>query len=241
MEQDNRQPKVVAVIQARMGSSRFPGKMTADLAGHPLIYHILQRTLAVASAQERVLATTCERRDDPLAETVSGLGFRVVRGPEENVLQRFLMAVETTQADYVVRICGDAPLFDPGYLDGVVKALLFSGADLAVVKNARRFPHQGGSVISARALRWSAQVAPEDPLAYEHVDGYAASHAHLLKSISIDVDPDLVPEFRLSIDTPEDLEVMRRIYARLYRPGSIVSLREVVHLAKSGEFELKHR
>jgi spore coat polysaccharide biosynthesis protein SpsF (cytidylyltransferase family) len=109
------------------------------------------------------------------------------------------------------------------------------------VRNARRFPHQGGSVVSARALRWSAQVAPEDPLAYEHVDGYAASYAHFLRHIQIEVDPDLVPEFRLSIDTPEDLEVMRRIYARLYKPGTIVSLKQVISLARAGEIQLPLR
>lgn len=224
---------VVAIIQARMGSSRFPSKMLAELAGQPLLFHIISRAREVQSAHEIVLATTTEARDAPLANLAQLMGVTVVHGPEDDVLQRFLMAMEATQADLVIRICGDSPLFDPEFLDRSVSLLKEYDADLVVLRDDVPTAYQGASVISARALRWTREVARDDPLAYEHVTAYAKAHSEQLRTVAIDPDPELVGDYHLSIDTKADLEFLRKIYQQLYVPGEIVSLRDAVRLLRA--------
>ena len=225
--------RVVTIIQARMGSSRFPGKMLAELTGQPLLFHIISRAQRLKSAHEIVLATTAKARDEPLVNIAQSMRVSVIRGPEDNVLQRFMMAVEATQADIIIRICGDSPLFDPGFMDESVSLLKKHDAELVVLRNNVPTAYQGASAISARALRWTWEVARDDPLAYEHVTAYARTHYEQLRTVTIDPDPELVGDFHLSIDTETDLELMRQIYQQLYIPGDIVSLKDAVRLLKA--------
>lgn len=229
----NAMPRTVAVVQARMGSRRFPGKMLRELAGKPLLFHVLERARRIRSADAVVLATSTLARDDPLVALAGSMRVAAVRGPEEDVLARFLLAVEATGAEVVIRICGDAPLFDPGFLDDAAALLRSSGADLVRVRDDAPSALQGAEVVSARALRWSAAIAPDDPLAREHVTGYALAHPGGLRVATIDPDPGLLGEFHLSIDRPGDLEIMRRIYDRLYVAGEVVSLRKAVDLLRA--------
>jgi len=107
------------VVQARMSSTRFPGKVLADLHGAPLIVRLLER-LAQVEQTGVVVATTTETDDDPLAETVARAGVNVVRGSLEDVLGRFAAAAATVGADPVVRITADCPLADPGLIDAML-------------------------------------------------------------------------------------------------------------------------
>ncbi len=230
---------VVAIIQARMGSSRFPGKMLAVLAGQPLLFHIISRAQKVQSAHEIVLATTTEARDEQLVSLAQSMGVTVIRGPEDNVLQRFLMAMDITHADLVIRICGDAPLFAPKFLDRCVILVKEQDADLVVWRNDVPTAYQGASVISARALHWTREVARNDPLAYEHVTAYARAHSEQLRTVAIDPEPELVGDFHLSIDTVADLEFMRQIYQQLYVPGKIIPLKDAVRLLRAKNAPLR--
>ena len=96
-----------------MGSSRLPGKMLEPIMGQPLMYHIIARALQIRCAQAVYLATTDQPIDDPLVDLAQKMGLKVVRGSEDNVMQRFFLAIDDADADYIIRICGDAPLFDP--------------------------------------------------------------------------------------------------------------------------------
>lgn len=218
-----------------MGSTRFPGKMLRKLAGRPLLFHVLERAARVRSADEVVLATTTRRRDDALIAIARAMGIAAVRGPEENVLERVLMAVDATRAEIVVHICGDAPLFDPGFLDGAVGILRSTGADLLRPRKDAPSALQGADVVSARALRLSLATGGDDPLASEHVVDYASAHADRLglRVATFDLPSKLLGEFHLSIDRPSDLDEMRRIYDRLYVPGEIVSLEHAVALVRA--------
>jgi len=224
--------RIVAVVQARTGSSRFPEKMLARLSGRPLLYHVLARAQRLRQAQAVFLATTTAQRDDRLADLAREMGCGVVRGPEEDVLARFLLAVEVTRAAYVVRICGDAPLFDPDLMDAMALAVRKADADVAVLDAPGPSAYQGADVISARALRWMGRTAGDDPRAREHVTAYAYAHLTELKHVVVPHDPELLGEFHLSIDTPGDLEALRPLYRRLYVAGGIVDLREAVRLMR---------
>ena len=227
--------KVVAIIQARMGSSRLPGKMMEPIMGQPLMYHIIARALQIRCAHAVYLATTDQPIDDPLVDLAGKMGLKVVRGSEDNVMQRFFLAIEDADADYIIRICGDAPLFDPEFMDQSTAAIVDQEADCIRPTCNGPSAYQGAGPISRRALEWSRKVAPDDPRTYEHVTAYAYDHMDRLKTVPFDIAPDFQEEYKLSIDTPADLEFFRDLYAHLYKPGKIVSLEEAVQLLKQSK------
>ncbi|MCD6401245.1 MAG: NTP transferase domain-containing protein [Anaerolineales bacterium] len=230
---EHRCSRVISIIQARMGSKRFPGKMLAKLAGKPLLFHIISRAQKIELADEIVLATTTHERDDLLVDLAKSMNIKTIRGPENNVLERFLIAMDNTKADIIVRICGDAPLFDPDFLDKSISLLKENDADLIVLKHDMPNAYQGASVISARAIRWTWETGRDDPLACEHVTAYAQAHSDKLRTVEVDIDQELLGEFHLSIDTKYDLEIMNKIYDQLYMPGQIVDLRAAVKLIQA--------
>jgi len=229
----NTSKKVVAIIQARMGSSRLPGKMMEPIAGQPLMYHIIARALQIRCAQAVYLATTDQPMDDPLVELAETMGLKVVRGSEDNVMQRFFLAIDDADADYIIRICGDAPLFDPEFLDQSTVAIMNHDADCIRPTCNGPSAYQGAGPISRRALEWSRTVAPNDPATYEHVTSYAYDHMGELKTVPFEIAPAFLGEYKFSIDTAADLEFFRALYAHLYKPGHIVSLEEALQFLKN--------
>ena len=228
--------RIVAIVQARMGSSRRPGKMVEVLAGYPLIHHVLERAAASAVVDEVVLATTSSASDDILAHYAEATGVTVCRGSEVNVLERFLQAAEMARADYIVRLCGDAPLVDPGEINRQAEVLREEEADLVLWDEAHGpRAQQGAEAVSRRALEWSRERAPDNPRAYEHVAAYARDHHRELETCFLEPDPRLAGRFKCSVDTQRDLEFMREIYQALYRPGELVSLHEAVRLVRGDE------
>ena len=113
--------KIVTIIQARMGSTRFPGKMMADLHGQPLVEWVIRRCKDATRVDEVVLSTSRFARDDPLAAVALECDVQLSRGPEEDVLTRFALAATLASADIVVRVCGDRPLVDPGWTDMAIE------------------------------------------------------------------------------------------------------------------------
>lgn len=231
MTQTNpRSHPAVVIVQARMGSSRLPGKMMQELAGQPLIWHILQRACKVREGLPVVLATTEHPRDDVLDQVARQMDLAVVRGSEDDVLGRFLQVLDEFPAPYVVRICGDSPLFDPDFL-GLCLATLEQGqADLVAFPGAPPSLFQGGEAITTRALRYTREHAGDDPLATEHVTAWAKQQAPLLPEILkvayLEPVPGLMKDIKLSIDTPEDMARLQALYADLYQPGRLVDLRQ---------------
>jgi spore coat polysaccharide biosynthesis protein SpsF len=223
----------VCIVQARMGSSRLPGKMMEDLAGRPLTWHILRRALQVGPALGRevpvVLATTDQPRDDALVAVADALDVAVIRGSEDDVLGRFLLALERHPARWVARVCGDSPLFDPVHLAQWLELARAEGADVVRFRDGVTSLLQGGEVVSARALRWSREASGGDPLATEHVTAWALRHApahpERMKTVWAEPPAELTADVKLSIDTPEDLARMRRLYEALWDGGEPLDLR----------------
>src|SRR5262245_25358041 len=112
--------RVLAIIQARMSSSRFPGKVLEPLLGMPLIVFMAQRVLAANRISSLIVATSTDSSDDPLAAALANHGLRCYRGDLHDVLDRFYQAAREAKPDYVVRLTGDCPLIDPQLIDAVV-------------------------------------------------------------------------------------------------------------------------
>lgn len=231
----------MVVVQARMGSSRLPGKMMEELMGKPLLWHILQRACRVRPQLPVVLATTNQPRDEILAEVAADCGVHVVRGSEDNVLSRFMLALDKYPARWVVRVCGDSPLFDPAFLDTCLTCAEDNDADVVKFKGDPPSLFQGGEVVSARALHFSLERAGDDPLAIEHVTAWAMRNAENLsedfKTAYVEPVAGMMASVKLSIDTAEDLAKLRRLYQSLYDGENILDLELAARWIQSGGWD----
>src|SRR5512144_571385 len=113
----------VAIIQGRMGSSRLPGKILADIAGQPMLQRVFVRTARAATLEETIFATTTDPSDDPVAEYCDFSGIPFARGSLYDVLDRYYQAAKQTRADVIVRITADCPVIDPALIDDAVNAI----------------------------------------------------------------------------------------------------------------------
>ena len=126
-------PRIVAVIQARMGSTRLPGKVLKPVAGKPLLWHIVHRLKKSTLIDAICVATSVNPLDDAIAEFGAAHGVTVVRGPEDDVLARFARAAEVTDADIIVRVNADAPFIDAEFIDHLVTALIEQDGDYVLL------------------------------------------------------------------------------------------------------------
>jgi spore coat polysaccharide biosynthesis protein SpsF len=221
---------IVAIIQARMGSSRLPGKVLLDLGGQPMLNRVVERTKRAKTVEAVVVATTSEPVDDPVADYCNAHGHPVYRGSLHDVLDRYYHAARWSEAQTVVRITADCPLIDPAVVDRTVEAFL--GADLPHLQPlnpglpggydfcANRLPPPWGrtypigldtEVCSFAGLETIWKEAQE-PHQREHVMPYFYDHQERFKILLVHHAKDL-GALRLTVDTAEDLELLRRVYA----------------------------
>lgn len=222
---------VVAVIQARMGSSRLPGKVLMPVAGKPLLWHIIHRLRQCRTVDSVVVATSVESCDDAIAQFCADAGVVCVRGPLQNVLERYRLAALKTGARTLLRVTGDAPLIDPGLIDYLVHGLTKAGADFVQLEAGALCAHEGVDVFSRAALDWLTTQAADDGIAREHVTSYLKRRPDKVKTAYLPAYQPLARSHeRLSIDMPEDLAFLRAVYARLKAPAGELPLAAVLQL-----------
>ncbi|HID74907.1 MAG TPA: acylneuraminate cytidylyltransferase [Planctomycetaceae bacterium] len=208
--------RVVAIIQARMNSSRLPGKVLADVGGRTMLARAVRRASRARLVDHLVVATGRGEADDPVDREAGRLGAACVRGCEEDVLDRFRQAAHVARADVVVRITADCPLIDPGVIDQVIKAFLESRPDYASNTLHRSWPRGlDTEVFSTAALEEAWRRATE---AYErvHVTPYLYRHPERFRLLPV-AGPHQLSHWRWTVDCPDDLELVRRIYLLLGR------------------------
>lgn len=209
----------LAVIQARVGSSRLPAKVLADLEGRSMLERVVRRARRARRLDAVVVATTVEPADRPIVETCDRLGIPCFRGSEDDVLDRYHAAARAHGARRVVRITSDCPLIDPGVIDRVVAALETPGAgdepiDYAANILERTYP-RGLDVeaMTFEALDRAWREARE-PFERTHVTPYFYRHPELFRLASVRHTTDL-HHHRWTVDTADDLALARAIYQRL--------------------------
>ena len=209
-------PVTLAVVQARMGSTRLPGKVLADLGGRPVLGLMIDR-LARAHVDRVVVATSDGPADDAIARLATSRGVAVVRGPESDVLERFLLALDHHPADDVVRLTADCPLIDPVIVDSAIGMHRRCGADYTSNSLERTFPDGlDVEVVRAAALRAAAAEATARD-EREHVTPFLHRHPERFRLASLETDEWLGHE-RWTLDTPADLARLREIVAALRDP-----------------------
>jgi spore coat polysaccharide biosynthesis protein SpsF len=208
----------LCVVQARMGSTRLPGKVLAELAGRPLLTFMLERLRpALDPSITLVVATSDEGRDDPVADAAAQAGVPTVRGPEADVLGRFLVALDAHPAPTVVRLTADCPLADPGLVHLALARHADHGADYTSNTLVRTYPDGlDVEVVQAAALRAAADDA-EAPAEREHVTPFVYRRPDRFSLLAFRHGQPLGDE-RWTVDTADDLAVLRDLVDRLDDP-----------------------
>jgi spore coat polysaccharide biosynthesis protein SpsF len=223
--------KIVAIIQARMGSTRLPGKVLRPVAGKPLLWHIVHRLRKSHLIEEIAVATTTNPRDDAIVEFGREHGVTIVRGPEDNVLQRFALAAEATDADVIVRVSSDAPFLDAAFIDHLLVHMITQGGDYVMMEDGVACAHEGVDPFTRRGLDKLMMDASADPAAREHVTGYFKLHPDFVPIARAPAYEALAREGgRLTIDTPDDLAFIEAVHARMDAKAGEASLSDILLL-----------
>lgn len=224
-------PRIVAIIQARMGSTRLPGKVLKPIAGHPLLWHIVHRLKKSKLIADVAVATTTNPLDDAIVDFGREHAIAVIRGPEDNVLARFALAAEATDADVIVRVSSDAPFIDAGFIDHLLTALIAQNGGYVLMEDGAATAHEGVDPLSRGALDKLMMDASDDPVAREHVTGYFKLHPDFVAIARAPAYPALAREGgRLTIDTPDDLAFIEAVHARLDAKAGEASLADILLL-----------
>jgi spore coat polysaccharide biosynthesis protein SpsF len=211
---DGSRLKIVAIIQARMGSTRLPGKVLKDLEGETVLARVVNRLRRARLVDEVLVATTDRAPDDAIVAECRRLSAAVSRGAQDDVLDRYFRAAQLAGADVVVRITSDCPLIDPEITDKTIAAFMEARPDYASNALARTYPRGLDTEIMSAAALGRAWQEARKPHEREHVTPYFYEHPAEFKLLSVTGDADYSAH-RWTVDTAEDLALMQAIYARL--------------------------
>jgi spore coat polysaccharide biosynthesis protein SpsF (cytidylyltransferase family) len=204
----------VVIVQARLGSSRLPGKVLMNLAGRTVLSHVIERCAAIPGADAVCIAVPDLAQDDPVAEEALKCGALVARGPEADVLARYAIAARESRATTVMRITSDCPVIDPEVCGQVLRLVTEGGADYACNNLPPSFPH--GLDCEAFKAEWllRAETEAELPSEREHVTPWLRNHPTLRRSVLAGPGGDTI-HHRWTLDTPDDLDFLRALFAEL--------------------------
>lgn len=217
-----------AIVQARMGSTRLPGKVLMPAAGKPMLGHLLSRLSFSTKLDKTVVATSTEKRDDAIEAFCRGLDVAVFRGSERDVLDRYHGAARAHGIDVIVRITADCPLIDPTLVDETVSFFEAHGDEYDIATNRHPLTYPDGldfDVIPRTMLdeAWARATAPHHR---EHVVPFFWESGYRVHN---DEDPTRAFwRHRWTLDYPEDLELIRRILEALHREGRFFTRHEIL-------------
>lgn len=223
--------KTVIISQARMTSTRLPGKVLKEVLNKPLLVYHIERLQRVASADELVIATTTNMTDDPIADLCSRMGIGCYRGSEEDVLSRYYEAALTYKADIVVRVTSDCPMIDTGVVDRVIGYYKENCAQYDYVCNTLQRTYPRGmdtEVFSFRALEEASRYATAKP-EREHVTPYLYHHPERFRLGNVAMDRD-ESRYRWTVDTIEDFTLIKKIIEALYPENPEFTLQDCLEL-----------
>ena len=206
--------KAVAILQARMGSARLPGKSLLPILGKPMLQVIIERVRSAALLDDLIVATTTLARDDPIVHLASELDVSCFRGPEEDCLSRCYQAAARHPSDIVVRITGDNPIVGRAFVDHAVSAFLEGEWDYASTSLGGGYPLGLSVEIISFATFEAAWREDKNPAWREHVTPFIYSHPERFRILVLKNEVDL-SHLRWTVDTPEDLAFVRTVFEHL--------------------------
>jgi len=221
--------KTVAIIQARMSSSRLPGKIMTDIAGKPMLQHVINRVQKARMLDLVLVATSENEEDDVVARFCHETGISCFRGSLDDVLDRYYQAAKYVKASVIVRITADCPLLDPHVIDKVV--MIFSKGNFDYVSNIIECTYPDGldtEVFSLRALEYAWQKAKLKS-EREHVTPYIRKHPEIFRMANVS-HTENVSSMRWTVDEPQDLDFIRIVFKHI--GNSDFCMEEVLNLLK---------
>lgn len=231
-----------------MTSTRLPGKVLADACGKPMLQLMVDRLRHVPDMDKIVIATTTNAADDPIESLAERLGVGCYRGSEDDVLDRVLQAATAHGIDTIVELTGDCPLIDPAVVQLVVDAYKTGRADYVSNVLTRSYPIGMDTQVFSRAVLADVARRTDDPNDHEHVSLfiYRNPQIYTLENVLAPT-AHTQPELRLTLDTPEDLTVIRSIFDHLLGDNALFDLSTILgYLAENPQVaainaDVKHR
>ncbi|TSC69813.1 MAG: acylneuraminate cytidylyltransferase [Parcubacteria group bacterium Gr01-1014_49] len=208
--------RTVAIIQARMGSTRLPGKILKPILGEPMLVRMLERVRRAKKLDAIVVATTDAREDDATAELAKASGVPVFRGSEKDVLDRFYKAAKEARADVVIRLTGDCPLMDPSVIDRVVEYFEEAHGAIDYCGTPRNYPEGLDTEIFTFAALEEAAREAKLPSEREHVTPYIKNHPERFTYDSWQEGQGDHSSMHWSVDTQADFEFVTAVFEQLY-------------------------
>ncbi len=224
---------ILAIFQARMTSTRLPGKTMAMIEGKPLLQHVIERVKASKLIDKIVVATSSNPKDDAVEEFVKKQGIDVFRGSGEDVLDRFYKAAKRYKADIVVRVTADDPFKDPVVTDEIIGFYIKNRNKYDYVSNTIKATYPVGidiEVCSFKALEraWKEGKTREDR---EHVTYHIWNNPDKFRLKNVEYEKDL-SHLRWTIDTQKDLDFARAVYRKLYKKKKVFLMGDILRLLK---------
>ena len=223
--------RIGAIVQARMGSTRLPGKTLAPLEGRPLLWHVLTRTKAIPGVDEVVLATTERSEDQALEAVARETGCSCFFGSEDDVLDRFFFAAKARGLSAVVRVTADCPLIDPAVSGLCVKRFIQGGADYVSNTQPPTFPDGLDTEVFGFEALEAAWKEARQISEREHVTPFIWKTPSRFRCANVERSPDL-SGLRWTVDEPRDLDFVRAVVARLGTGPSSWAMEKVLAVLK---------
>ena len=233
--------KVVAIIQARMGSTRLPGKVLKSICGKPMLLHICKRLSNVSDINQIVIATSNLKIDDPIYEMSKMYDIGCFRGSESDVLNRFFLAAKNNYADHIIRITGDCPLVDHLIIEKLIKFYfeglydfcgIACGAGVHNQKNINRFPDGFDAEIFSYDVLSQANKEAKKKLQREHVTPFIWKNKERYKINTLYSENDY-SDYRFTVDNQEDFEYINWIYESLFHLNPNFHLNDIIEMINS--------
>ena len=223
--------KIVAIIEARMSSSRLPGKVLMEAAKKPMLEHLVNRLKFVASLDEIIIATTINKSDDILENFSKNMNISCYRGSENDVMSRVIEAADSVCTDIVVGITGDCPVIDPQLIEQTIQLFKINNADYVANAHVRTYPDgMDTQVYKLDILKQSAAMT-NDKLDREHVTLHIRNNPDLFSHLYLPAPPECFwPELGLTLDEQEDYELLKKIIEHFNPINPLFSCLDIVRL-----------
>ncbi len=205
---------IIAIIQCRMNSKRYPGKMLAPFMGKPLLFHVVERIKNFNSRLKMILATSSDQADDPLELYAKSLGLKIFRGSPNNVVKRFSMSLKKIQCDAFFRVCGDSPLLSSSLFNEAVSIYKRNNHDIITNVFPRTFP-PGMSVELIKTKTFlDSEKKITNKYDQEHVTTFFYKNSKNYKIFNIECAKPRNSQYKLAIDKKEDLQILNEWYLK---------------------------
>ncbi|MGA8028093.1 MAG: glycosyltransferase family protein [Bryobacteraceae bacterium] len=222
---------IVAAVQARMGSARLANKVLAEVAGRPMMWHIVNRLKFAKRVDQIVIAAAAGEANEPIRDFAEEYGIQYFAGSELDLIDRLHTLADTYDAEALVRVTADNPLVDPAVIDRLIEVYLSKRGSVDFVSNVlpQSYPHGLDAEVWAAATLKRLWHELDHPFWREWFPAYLGEHKESFRIINVTHSPDLT-HYRWTVDYEEDLSFVREVFGRLYREGEVFGMHEVISL-----------